>query len=57
MNTYHIYWKDKPIFKNLDEEDFQEIWTKILSTYNDELNYQKCDDCHCTTSDILESSY
>ncbi len=53
MHTYHIYWKDKPIFKNLDEEDFQEIWTKILSTYNDELNYQKCDDCHS----LLESSY
>ena len=53
MYTYHIYWKDKPIFKNLDEDDFHEIWTKILSTYNEELNYQKCDDCHS----LLESSY
>ena len=28
MNTYHIYWKDRPIFKNLEEDDFFMIWEK-----------------------------
>ena len=39
MHTYHIYWKDRPIFKNLEEDDFFMIWEKIMHLYNDELSY------------------
>ena len=39
MYTYHIYWHDKPIFRNLSEEEFEFIWDRILSTYNDKINY------------------
>ena len=28
MYTYHIYWHDKPIFRNLSEEEF-EVKVKI----------------------------
>ena len=41
MYTYHIYWHDKPIFRNLSEEEFEFIWDRILSTYNDKINYIK----------------
>ena len=36
---YHIYWNDKILLKDLDKEEFENLWTKLLWVYNDELNY------------------
>ena len=38
--TYHIYYEDKCLFKNLSEEDFDFIWDKIyLSYHTDSLSF------------------
>ena len=29
MKTYHIYLKDRCLFKNLDDEEFEVIWGRI----------------------------
>ena len=36
---YHIYWQDKILLKDLDEEEFKNIWEKMHWLYNKELNY------------------
>lgn len=36
---YHIYWNHKILLKDLDEEEFNDIWSKMHWVYNDELNY------------------
>ena len=36
---YHIYWQDKILLKDLDEEEFKNIWGKMHWVYNNELNY------------------
>ena len=36
---YHIYWNHKILLKDLDEEAFNDIWSKMHWVYNDELNY------------------
>ena len=36
---YHIYWQDKILLKDLDEEEFKNIWEKMHWVYNNELNY------------------
>ena len=37
---YHIYWQDKILLKDLDEEEFKNIWEKMHWVYKiDELNY------------------
>ena len=38
---YHIYWQDKILLKDLDEEEFEVIWGQMHWVYNDELNYIK----------------
>jgi|TARA_A100001388_G_scaffold253578_1_gene216771 hypothetical protein len=53
MHTYHIYWKEKPIFKNLEEEEFQNIWNKIMYSYNEELNFVRLK----SIENLEESSY
>ena len=39
MKRYHIYWNDKILLKDLDEEEFQNVWSKMHWVYNKELNY------------------
>ena len=36
---YHIYWQDKILIKDLDEEEFRNIWSKIHWVYHSELNF------------------
>ncbi len=36
---YHIYWNDRILLKDLDKEEFENLWTKLHWVYNDELNY------------------
>jgi len=44
---YHIYWNDKVLFKDLDEEEFENIWSKLHWVYNEELNYI------CITDEVI----
>ena len=54
--SYHIYLNDKCLFKNLNEEEFSMIWSKLYTSYwDDELTYTEI-----TNEDDLiatESSY
>ena len=36
---YHIYWQDKILIKDLDEEELEIIWGQMHWVYNNELNY------------------
>ena len=36
---YHIYWNHRILLKDLDEEEFKDIWSKMHWVYNKELNY------------------
>ena len=36
---YHIYWNHRILLKDLDEEEFNNIWGKMHLVYNKELNY------------------
>ena len=47
---YHIYWNDRILLKNLEEDEFQNLWNKLHWVYNDELNSVKVGD------EILEES-
>ena len=38
--SYHIYQHAKCLFKNLNEEEFNIIWSKLYTSYwDDELTY------------------
>ena len=54
--SYHIYLNEKCLFKNLNEEEFHIIWSKLYTSYwDDELTYTEI-----TNEDDLiatESSY
>ena len=39
MKRYHIYWNDKILLKDLEEEEFQNVWSKMNCVYNSELNF------------------
>ena len=39
MKIYHIYWNDKILLKDLEEEEFQNVWSKMPWVYNSELNF------------------
>ena len=43
MKTYHIYLDDnKCLFKNLNEEEFNIIWSKLYTSYwKDEITYEE----------------
>ena len=36
---YHIYWNDRILVKDLDKDEFENLWTKLDWVYNEELNY------------------
>ena len=38
--TYHVYLHEKCLFKNLNEEEFHMIWSKLYTSYwDDDLTY------------------
>jgi len=40
LKTYHIYYDNKCLFKNLDQEEFDVIWGRIYKSYHtDSLSY------------------
>ena len=57
MKTYHIYLDDnKCLFKNLNEEEFNIIWSKLYTSYwKDEITYEEIADTPLPS--LEESSY
>ena len=52
--TYHIYFQEKVLFKNLTLEEFGLIWNKLYTSYwKEELTYTVCTDEVC----LEESSF
>ena len=52
--TYHIYFQEKVLFKNLTLEEFTLIWNKLYTSYwKEELTYTVCTDEIC----LEESSF
>jgi len=50
--TYHIYFEDKCLFKNLDQHEFDVIWGRIYRSYHtDSITYE----CIGTDCDIVDS--
>ncbi len=48
VKSYHIYFEDKCLFKNLNEEEFDLIWAKIYRLYHtDSVSFVSCigDEC------------
>jgi len=43
--SYHIYLNEKCLFKNLNEEEFNIIWSKLYTSYwDDDLTYTEITD-------------
>ena len=44
VESYHIYFKGDLLFKNLNKEDFEFVWSKLYTSYinalNDELTFE-----------------
>jgi len=48
VKSYHIYFEDKCLFKNLNQDEFDLIWAKIYRSYHtDSLSFSVCigDEC------------
>ena len=57
-NTYHIYYNEKCLFKNLSEEDFRFIWGKLYTSYHqDEITYTYIEENPTLDKELAESSY
>ena len=56
--SYHIYFNDKCLFKNLNEEEFNLIWNKLYTSYwKEEITYTEVHEMSMENSTIYESSY
>ena len=57
--TYHIYFKQECLFKDLDEEEFELIWGRIYRSYFTEDITYTCikTDNTTVTGTLSESSY
>ena len=54
-STYHIYLKDRCLFKNLDEGEFEVIWGRLYRSYWDDITYSEVTDI--PTEKYIEDSY
>ena len=56
-NTYHIYLNDKCLFKNLNESEFDIIWSKLYTSYyGEDVSYSVITDTPKDYSPTLEES-
>ena len=52
VKSYHIYFEDKCLFKNLTEEEFELIWAKMYRSYHtDSGSYSSCIGDECMLED------
>ena len=50
--SYHIYYDDKCLFKNLNQDEFDLIWGRIYHSYHtDSLSYSSCVGDECALED------
>ena len=55
VKSYHIYFEDKCLFKNLNQEEFDVVWNKIYKSYwTEDLTYSCCEG---DKVEQMESSY
>ena len=55
--TYHVYFEDKCIFKNLNEDEFDLIWNRIYKSYfQDDLTYEYVEE-EVVVDNTAEHSY
>ena len=56
MKTYHIYFDEQCLFKNLNENEFQIIWSRIYhSYYGERIAYEEITEV--PTDKLYEHSY
>jgi len=56
--TYHIYFQEKVLFKNLTLEEFTLIWNKLYTSYwKEDITYAECLDDTCVNGSVAEHSY
>ena len=57
--TYHIYFKQECLFKDLNEEEFNLIWSRIYRSYfTEDITYTSIKTDNTTVfSSLAESSY
>ncbi len=56
MKSFHIYLEDKCLFKNLNEEEFNIIWSKLYTSYwDDDITYTEVSEN--PTYQLQEHSY
>ena len=57
--TYHIYFQEKVLFKNLSLDEFTLIWEKLYTSYwKEEITYSECLDDVCIKEEpMMEHSY
>ena len=53
--TYHIYLKDRCLFKNLDEDEFRVIWGRLYHSYWDYITFSVVEETKDQSD--LEHSY
>ena len=55
MNTYHIYLKDRCLFKDLNDDEFKIIWDRLYHSYWDDITFSRVEE---TTDQLnLDPSY
>ena len=57
MKTYHIYLKDRCLFKDLNDDEFEVIWGRLYHSYWDDITYSVCSDEHADQLDLEHSYY
>ena len=55
MNTYHIYLKDRCLFKDLNDDEFNIIWSRLYHSYWDDITFSRVKES--TDQLNLEPSY
>ncbi len=56
-NTYHIYLKDRCLFKDLNEDEFQVIWGRLYHSYWDDITFSRVNEIETKDQLNLEPSY
>ena len=56
--TYHIYFQEKVLFKNLTLEEFTLIWNKLYTSYwKEEITYAECLDDVCVKEEPTDGAF
>ena len=54
---YHIYYGKKPIFKALNEEEYEFIWEKLMWVYNEDISFVEFEESRDDKAVLAESSF